>query len=163
MQPDILISPGSSTTLNPNITGAVTGYEWSPPAGLSNPAIINPLASPSITTTYLLKVKSPDGCESQASTTVIVEKKLLMPSAFTPNGDGKNDVFAIPPGTTLTLQRFSVYNRAGQIIFTTRDINKGWDGTYKGILSPPGVYVFQVQGSDPSGKIFAKGTVMLIR
>jgi hypothetical protein len=52
--------------------------------------------------------------------------ELMMPKAFTPNSDGKNDIFRIPPGINVNLKEFSVYNRWGEMIFTTRDISKGW-------------------------------------
>jgi gliding motility-associated-like protein len=163
MPPEVSIEPGGSILLNPQITGTIVEYQWTPPLGLSNPAIANPLASPSITTTYFLKIKSADGCEAEGMTTVTVYKKLFMPSGFTPNGDGKNDIFRIPPGTTVKLHSFTVYDRAGQIVFTTKDINEGWDGKSGGVLLPAGIYVYQLQAEDRSGKVFAKGTVVLAR
>lgn len=163
ISPEVSIEPGGSIMLNPQITGTIAEYQWTPPLGLSNPAIANPLASPSITTTYMLKIKSIDGCETEGMTTVTVYKKLFMPSGFTPNGDGRNELFRIPPGTTINLHSFSVYDRSGQIVFTTNDISQGWDGKYKGALLPTGIYVYQLHGEDRSGKVYLKGTVMLVR
>ena len=86
-----------------------------------------------------------------------------MPSAFSPNGDGVNDIFKIPADVTLDLKEFSVYNRWGNRIFTTNNVSKGWDGTFNGKMQDAGVYVFFISGSNAKGKIFIKGTVTLIR
>jgi gliding motility-associated-like protein len=86
-----------------------------------------------------------------------------MPNAFTPNGDGINDVFRIPPGMTLQLTELDVYDRWGMRVFSTRNIGQGWDGTVGGGLAPAGTYVYIVSGSDLKGPVSAKGTVMLVR
>ena len=85
------------------------------------------------------------------------------PSAFTPNSDGLNDVFRIPPGSSFVLSLFAVYDRWGHIIFETRDISKGWDGTYKGIALPVGTYVYLIRGTMDEKPLAEKGTVTLIR
>jgi len=88
---------------------------------------------------------------------------LLMPNAFTPNNDGKNDLFRIPPGVPLILDNFSIYDRWGNKIFTTNDLRKGWDGTYKGTKLSTGVFVYTVSGKLNNEDKFLKGTVLLIR
>ena len=86
-----------------------------------------------------------------------------MPNAFTPDGNGKNDLFRIPPKTTMTLSVFSVYDRWGNRVFRTRDIVKGWDGTVNGMPVPAGTYVYIITGQDLNGKILSKGSFLLIR
>ena len=86
-----------------------------------------------------------------------------MPSAFTPNKDGKNDIFRIPPGSSLTLQQFSIYDRWGHIIFRTADISKGWDGSYRAQDLPAGTYIYLVEGMLYDKKVVEKGTITLIR
>ena len=86
-----------------------------------------------------------------------------MPNSFTPNGDGKNDVFRIPPAVTLDLDEFAVFDRWGNTVFSTKDISKGWDGTWKGQPSAPGVYVYLVKGKSIKGEVLSKGTVILVR
>jgi gliding motility-associated-like protein len=109
-------------------------------------------------------VVAPDGCVALAESDIKVIAKLYMPNSFTPNGDGKNDVFRIPPGTSIHLTQFSIYNAWGTRIFNTTDINKGWDGTYKGFLQDAGVYIFTVSSTNYQGQpIHLKGTVVLIR
>src|SRR5439155_16985702 len=102
---------------------------WTPPTGLSNAGIRNPVASPAQTSTYQLKLVSDKGCTATGSITIYVERELYMPNAFTPDGDGKNDIFRIPAGTTILLENFSIYNRWGQLVFHTNDATKGWNGT----------------------------------
>ena len=86
-----------------------------------------------------------------------------MPNAFTPNGDGINDVFRIPPGILIELKEFSVFDRWGNKIFTTLNSAKGWDGTFKGQQAASGVYVYIIKGSDYKGPVLAKGSVVLVR
>ena len=89
---------------------------------------------------------------------------ILVPSGFTPNGDGKNDVIRPVLLGISKLNFFSIYNRWGQLVFTTSEVNKGWDGNFGGTAQPSGTYVYQAQGVDYLGNsVFRKGTVVLIR
>ena len=95
---------------------------------------------------------------------VKVSKQLeLMPNGFTPNGDGKNDVFRIPPGYSIELTEFSVFDRWGNKIFTTKDAGKGWDGTTNGKKSPSGTYVFFIKGVYEGKPVFIKDNIVLVR
>jgi len=90
---------------------------------------------------------------------------LFMPSAFTPNGDGRNDLFRIPPGIPVTITRFAVYDRWGGMVFATSNTGEGWDGTRSGTLQPTGTYAWYVEYFNPLTKRMEmqKGTVELIR
>ena len=89
---------------------------------------------------------------------------FMVPSAFTPNGDGLNDVLKPHLTGTVTQYHFSVYNRMGRVIFTTADLSKGWDGTINRILQDPGTYVWMISYTDGAGNVKTdKGTVVLIR
>ena len=90
-------------------------------------------------------------------------RSVSMPNAFSPNADGNNDIFRITPGATLQLNEFSIFDRWGRIIFTTKEITKGWDGTINGRIADPGSYIYIVKGADEKGSVFLKGTVMLVR
>ncbi len=160
---EITIEPGASVRLNPTNSRLSLQYKWTPSEGLSNTSIANPLASPVNTTTYQLKVTNTSGCMDSAKIKVIIYKKIYMPSAFTPNADGKNDIFRIPIGTTFDLMDFSIYNRWGKIIFTTTDITRGWDGTYKGVQVNSSVFIYKILGKDKNQEVFLKGTIILIR
>lgn len=89
---------------------------------------------------------------------------IYMPSAFTPNNDGLNDVFRVPASNRNKLIRLKVYNRWGQKIFETKDINKGWNGMLRGQLQPVGVYIYFLTMESLNGnKITKQGTITLIR
>lgn len=88
-----------------------------------------------------------------------------MPGAFTPNGDGINDVFRVPPASETRLINFAVYDRWGNNVFATSNIGIGWDGNFKNRTQPAGTYVWEMEYYDLlSGKSEkAKGTVVLVR
>ncbi len=88
-----------------------------------------------------------------------------MPNAFTPNGDGIDDLFRIPPQVAPNIKSFSVFNRWGQKIFYTENSGTGWDGSFNNEPQPPGTYVWMIQYMDAlSNKSeTSTGTVILIR
>jgi len=150
--------------LTPIVTGTIEKYLWSPVVGLSSADIEEPDASVVNSVTYQLQVTSDHGCTATANITVLPGLPLQMPNAFTPNSDGHNDVFRIPPGVQFTLQEFDIFNSWGIRVFTTNDITKGWDGTYKGLPADVGVYVYMIRGKNPAAQaVFLKGVVVLIR
>jgi gliding motility-associated-like protein len=142
-------------------------YSWSPSTGLNNPDIANPVALLSESQKYTLKVSTAAGCFSIDTIHVTVYKvkpDLFVPDAFTPNGDGLNDVFRPIPVGIKSLTFFKVYNRLGELVFSTNTQKEGWDGTFKGQPQDPGVFVWMAEGIDYLGKvIFKKGSVTLIR
>ena len=97
--------------------------------------------------------------------TVGVFKTLKMPGAFTPNGDGKNDLFRIPPSLAVKISGFAVFDRWGTRVFYTTNSAAGWDGTLRGQPQPTGTYVWTIAYQDLlTGKPSqARGTVILIR
>ncbi|CAN5821244.1 hypothetical protein BH10BAC2_BH10BAC2_44150 [soil metagenome] len=107
-------------------------------------------------------------CGSKSDTVIIFNKceyDILMPNAFTPNGDRINDVFRILPQSANRLIHFIIYNRWGQPVFETNDISKGWDGDIKGIPAPAGTYVYYIimESLDRRNKVSKKGWVTLLR
>lgn len=163
---DTFAVPGQPLQLN---ASGGTAYLWTPATNLNNPSIANPVATfdPDIdSVTYTVRV-SVGSCFADSKVTVKIYKNgadILVPSAFTPNGDGKNDVIRPIVFGITRLNYFSIYNRWGQMVFTTTQINKGWDGNFGGTGQPAGTYVYQAEGTDFTGKtVFRKGTVVLIR
>jgi gliding motility-associated-like protein len=157
------IASGSTVQLHAIITGNYASYAWTPAAGLNSSATLDPVAGPSISTLYKLKVTTVDNCEVEKTLPVTIYNDIHIPNSFTPDGNGKNDIFRIPPGTTLSLQYFLIYNRYGEIVFKTTDINSGWDGTFKGARLPAGTYTYMIKGSDQKGTVNIAGTVIIIR
>lgn len=162
---DTTIGLGQSVKINSIITGNIASYDWTPANGLDNSSVASPIASPLSTTTYQLIVYSDKGCTATGKVTIGIFRYLAMPNAFTPNGNGKNDVFRIPPSLSVKIRSFTVYNRWGERVFLTKDSSKGWDGTIGGKLQPTGTYVWQIEYEDVlTGKpITVGGTVILIR
>ena len=155
--------------LNATGTGA-TNYTWSPVTGLNNAQISNPVAilpSTIDSIRYTVKAETPEGCVGYDDILVIVFKTLpdiFVPSAFTPNGDGLNDNIKPILVGMKEFKFFNIFNRYGQLIFSTNEIGKGWDGTFKGEKQGSGTFVYQAQAIDYLGKtVDKKGTIVLIR
>ncbi len=137
---------------------------------LNNNNFQNPIATLPITidsVAYSVKAFTKENCFTTDDLKVKVFKTqpdIFVPDAFTPNGDGKNDVIKpIPVGVT-KLDYFNIYNRWGQLLFTTSQIGKGWNGTINGTFQSSGTFIYTVQGVDYKGKIInKKGTIVLIR
>ena len=168
---DTVVVVGEPLQLNATATAGIDlTYKWDPATWLSDPAIYNPIAtfgSSVDSITYIVTASTADGCYGSDAITVKVFKTtadIFMPNAFSPNGDGKNDVFKPILVGISKLNVFSIYNRWGQLVFTTSQNGKGWDGTLHGIQQDTGTFVYMVSGIDYQGKtITKKGTFTLVR
>lgn len=141
-------------------------YSWTPSIGLTNPLISTPVATLYNNQTYVLTVTNDKGCEDKDTLKIRVfnDADIYVPSAFTPNGDGKNDRLTLVAPGFKQLLYFRVYNRWGQTVFETKESDKGWDGIYGGKAMPTGVYVWIASGIDVnSRRLEKKGTVLLLR
>jgi gliding motility-associated-like protein len=141
-------------------------YVWSPSDGLNNNQVQNPTATIGSNITYTVTANTANGCEGKDDITIQVYKKadIYMPNAFTPNGDGENDIFKPVLIGIKQLLQFEVYNRFGQRIFSTTFEGSGWDGKINGALQNSGTYVWNVSGMDYAGNLInKKGSVILIR
>jgi len=162
---DQKIPYGSSIRLNAN--GGVS-YTWLPNDGsLDNHNVNNPLATPTANTSYVVIAYDSLGCKNIDTVHITVEggDDIFVPSAFTPNGDGLNDIFRIARSGNFTLLQMDVYDRWGNLVFhhTTNDRN-GWDGTYNGSPAPMGTYYYTIYITDEFGnEKIKKGDVTLIR
>ena len=140
---------------------------WEPALGLSNDNTFEVNAFPVNTTMYYLTVDN-GICKATDSLVVTAEcSSIYVPSAFTPNNDGINDIFKAI-GIDLKDFKLVIYNRWGEKIFQTQDINIGWDGTYVGTPAPFGMYVWELEANDKNGnpmltEIQSRGTVSLVR
>jgi len=143
-------------------------YYWSHAGTLSNPTISNPLATPTATTFYTVRATGNNGCVTIDSIRVIVDNSntdnsFQLPSAFTPNGDGKNDCFGVRTWGSISNLQLHIYNRWGELVFATTVPTRCWDGTYKGVMQTTAVFVYQVTAETICGKVYRKGTVTLLR
>lgn len=159
------IYPGESTELF--ASGNCSFFTWSPPNGLSNTNIKNPIAQPSVTTRYFVTAATEAGCTGIDSVDVIVSPETILdlPNAFSPgSGTSTNDQLSIIVRGIATLNSFKIFNRWGQLVFSTTDISKGWNGQYNGKPQPMGAYVYVIDAVSSSGKRFYKqGNVTLLR
>jgi len=143
-------------------------YTWTPTDSLSCKTCPNPHADPLVTTTYTLTVSDKKGCFTSSSTyevKILPETSIDVPTAFTPNGDGVNDIVFVRGWGIKSLIEFDIYNRWGELVFSTTDINTGWDGYYKGVLQNVETYAWTASAETwVNGKIIVKkGFIKLLR
>jgi len=170
---DTTIMQFQSATLNGS--GGIN-YQWSPSSDLSCSNCPNPTASPMTTTTYMVTVTDANGCTSSATVTVIVKTiecpDPYLPNAFSPNGDGDNDVLKIYNKVPQCIQdlKLVIFNRYGEKIYETTDPAFEWNGVYnRGLLAGTSeagteVFVYYLQATVfPNNKINKKGNISLVR
>ncbi len=166
MPNDTTVFEGSPVLLEPTVIDGTPGKEtfsWTPEAGLSCSSCANPIATPEQETTYTLSYTSDNLCEATGKFTIKLVYDVVMPNAFSPNGDGKNDVL-LPIGSGVKTIVWKVYNRWGQQVFSSNSMTSGWNGSHRNFPQPAGVYYFsmQVEFKNSTTKNLS-GTVTLIR
>ncbi|MEI8278962.1 MAG: choice-of-anchor L domain-containing protein [Bacteroidota bacterium] len=160
----VVLYPGESSMLIP-AGNCIASFNWSPSIGLSSTNISNPTAMPDISTRYYLTASTEWNCVASDSIDVIVHGESIVgiPNAFSP-GTGPNSDLKIIMRGIATLKNFSIFNRWGNKVFETADINEGWNGKYKGEPQPMGVYVYMVEAYTKAGqRIYKQGNITLIR
>jgi gliding motility-associated-like protein len=168
----IYLTEGQSSQLTSNLLDDSYIYQWTPSTFLSNPNGTSTMSTPTETITYFLTITDftdNGACMRTDSVTVFLyesecgEPNIFVPNAFTPNGDGENDQLWVRGGG-ITKMEFSIYDRWGENVFETTNQSVGWDGTYKGVLGEPAVYVYYLRVDCDGGEsYFKKGNVTLIR
>ena len=147
-------------------TGA-SFFSWTPANLLDDATKANPVATTDSSTTFIVKGTDSTGCYAFDSVNVIVSANSVaafqVPNAFTPNGDGINDCFGIRKWGNVTVEYFQIYNRWGQLIFSTKDPSQCWDGTFNGQKQDAGGYPYIIKVKSPCGEITRKGMLLLIR
>ncbi|MDF2431193.1 MAG: hypothetical protein JWP44_824 [Mucilaginibacter sp.] len=156
-----ILNQGESVMLKAVVTGNIAAYKWTPAAGLSDPLTQDPIASPLNTTTYQLQITSVGGCEATASITVAILKPIIVPTAFSPNGDGINDQWNIRNLTYYLHCTVDVFNRYGQLVFHSLGYGQPWNGTANGAQLPPGIYYYVIDLKDNKGKY--SGNVAILK
>lgn len=170
--PDVTVAGGTPYQLAATASNDVVSWLWLPGSYLSCTTCPSPMATPKMQTAYVVKVTNAWGC--LAFDTVIVKlecaiSNVHVPNAFTPNLDGKNDIFYVKGSGVNAIKHFRIYNRWGQLIFERNNIaiddrSTGWDGKYKGQYVDVGTYIYLAEMECITGEIFTfKGTVTVIR
>lgn len=149
-----------------NASGA-DSYFWTPFLHLDNATSASPIAAVDTTTTFTVTGYSAAGCSASATVTIKVDNtglpRFVLPNAFTPNGDGRNDCFGIKRWGNAKIDQFAVYNRWGQIVFQTKNPAECWDGAVGGVLQPAGGYIYIIDATTFCGRFQRRGTLTLIR
>jgi gliding motility-associated-like protein len=167
----VTVTPQKDTICNGDsvrlIASGATTYTWTPVTGLSCNTCPNPIATPVTTTTYTVTGDS-SGCNHQASANVYIcsvdsSMTIYIPDAFSPNGDGRNDLFIVQ-GTHIASFSMYIFDRWGTFVYGTSDISQGWDGTSRGIKCEQDTYVYQIIVYDNDGARHSYiGAVSLLR
>jgi gliding motility-associated-like protein len=147
-------------------------YIWNPSIGLNNSSIFNPVFNYDRSMNYTIHIKNSNGCITTDSLSVIVKwtdssklsGDIIVPNAWTPNRDGRNDVLRPKLINIRTLTYFRVFNRWGQLVYSTNYMNEGWDGVFNGMPQVSDMYSWTVEGIGLNGKKIAKsGNAILLR
>lgn len=133
---------GNTITLNPTVSNDSVTYLWSPNVDINDVTAKNPVITGDINRAYTLTVTDPRGCQTTDTTFVIVSPEIKVNNAFTPNGDGINDLWEITGLVAYTDATVDIFNRFGTKLFHSVGYPKAWDGTYGGKPVPAGVYYY---------------------
>jgi gliding motility-associated-like protein len=136
-------------------------YNWTPALYMDSSTSARPQIQPEADVTYTLTTLSPWGCSSTDDVVVKVVDQLYIPNAFTPNGDGRNDVWRIPLLDAEMGAQVRLYNRYGQLVYAASGENAAWDGRFNGKPQPAGSYIYNIQFKSDYPAV--KGTVHLLR
>ena len=171
--PNKLLPYASTFTLNPSYSSGIQSYNWSPPDNLSCNTCPSPVMTALRSQQYFISVTDRNGCKSKDSVLLIVDCErgnILVPTAFTPNGDGLNDVLYPIARGYKTIRIFAVFNRSGEKVFERKNFSpnsasQGWNGYVKGLNRESiQAYVWMVEGEcDTGATVVTKGSVILIR
>lgn len=141
-------------------------FRWTPSSGLNDPNIPDPVAIIQGDVAYVVTASGAAGCPTTDTVFIKVYKgpEFYIPSAFTPNGDRKNDVFRFVAAGMTAIHYFKIFNCYGQVVYSSTDRSAGWDGSFNGKPQTTGTYIWMIGGQDYLGNyIRKKGTVTLIR
>ncbi|MCC6410693.1 MAG: gliding motility-associated C-terminal domain-containing protein [Saprospiraceae bacterium] len=165
---DSLVIEAGDTVQLPS-PGVFAEYLWQPSEGLSCTTCASPFAFPSVSTNYTVDVWDQNGCKGTVVYRVVAFPPCdggltAIPSAFTPDGDGVNDVFKLPDAEGFAqITSMRIYNRWGQKIHSAVGPTAAWDGNQDGRPAPSDTYVYIIEVQCPDGKTQRTGDVTLFR
>ena len=164
------ILTGSSYQLQGTTSNDVVKWDWTPAKYLNCTNCLSPMATPLEPMMYTLTATNALGCSASDTVSVKLlcsESRIYIPNAFTPNNDGLNDVFLIKGVGIRIVNRLTIYDRWGHLVFERSnflldDKSAAWDGKYKGLPVPAGVYVYSAEMSCNEKTFTQKGSVVVI-
>ncbi len=166
--PDTLILLGKTATIQISTTNIALPYtvKYSPQDGIIASNNQSLIVKPSKTTTYKILITDANGCGKEIEVLIRVNEvlEIQIPNAFSPDGDGQNDVFRLVlQGAEPKYSKFQIWNRFGQLIYNNA-AKPEWDGTFDGLLQTPDVFAYVIEYVDLDGKNqILKGQVTLLR
>ncbi len=167
LEPDSLIYLGEKINIVKENNQANVIYSWTPPTGLSCDDCSDPIAKPLVSTWYYLKTTDPKGCfEITDSIFIDVYDGFTaeLPTAFSPNGDGNNDIIFVKGWGIKELLVYQIYNRWGELVFESNNLEVGWDGTYKGQPQAMDTYIYVIKALGYNDQVIEKkGNITLLR
>lgn len=171
-QPDVEVLGGTAVQLQATGSADIIRWNWTPSDYLSCTNCAAPVSTPLLPVNYIVTGTTAKGCAAADSISVkliCAISKVYTPASFSPNNDGKNDVFTIFGTGVSNIKWLHIYNRYGELVFEKKNLlagnhSNGWDGTIKGNPATPGTYVYLAELSCASGEVFQlRGTVILVR
>jgi gliding motility-associated-like protein len=160
---NIVIIQNNTAVLNATVIGNDSIIKWTPNYNLSSNTVLKPLASPFQTTIYRLDITNNKGCKGFDEVEVKVLPKIIIPNAFSPNGDGINDKWIIPALLAFPNCKVQIFTRNGKLIYENTGYTTFWDGTYKGKTLPVSTYYYVIQLNDDFLKTSLKGSVTILK
>lgn len=167
----LFVDAGLGTTIHAGETAVLNGAVppgsssvWTPSASVSCPSCPTTDASPGVTTTYTLTATL-NGCTGYDTVTVFVDiicGELFIPSAFSPNNDGQNDVLYVMSNCITDLE-FAIFDRWGEKVFETTDPTQGWDGTFNGKKMTPAAFAYYLKAKVNGEEVSKKGNISIIK
>jgi gliding motility-associated-like protein len=160
--PDKKTVAGQPVQLNGSATGDTSSYFWTPSQFISNAASKTPFVTPPADIVYTFHVVSGNGCGASADEVFVrVLKKITVPNAFSPNGDGINDTWVIEALDSYPESETQVFNRYGQLVFRSQGYTSPWNGTYNGKPLASGTYYYKIDRKNDFPLM--SGWVMILR
>ena len=159
---DTSVSKGYEVQLMSLVPGGIN-FNWNPIDGLNDNTIFNPVASPLVSTNYVLEATDINGCKNTDTLeiTVINDFKLLVNNIITPDGNGQNDFWIIENINAQTTAKVHIYNKRGGLIYSSNNYQNDWNGFYGNDELPDGTYYYVINFSD-SQSIY-RGSITLLR
>ena len=157
---DIFVQAGESGLIGASPVGNLI-YTWQPPTGLDAPGMSVTQVTPLQNTEYVLTVTDENGCTNEDNVIVNISYKILIPDAFTPDGDGINETWELRGISSYPNTEVTIFNRWGSVIFYSKGYSTAFNGKYNDQLLPPGTYPYIIKIDSTKPQI--TGSVMLIR
>jgi len=171
--PDLVLPTGTIRPMTSVVTnGPIRSWQWSPGTNLNCTTCSVPLATVRNNITYTVKVTTAFGC--MATDTISIKAfcenvQAFVPNAFTPDGDGINDILMVRGSGIAQVKSFRIFNRWGEVVFERANFSPnnpayGWDGRVKGVVGQPDVYVYTVEVICENGTPYTyKGNVSVLK